>query len=161
MHTFLIILIIVLSLVALIITIFNMPGVWLVYLGYIIWAFYTDFTDVSVSMLFIMFAVSLFVSIIDNLTALLGVKKYGASKIAIFASVVGAFLGLIISGPVGMIFFSLIATVLAELIFSKKDINKALKSGLGVVVGLVAGIAIKFVAVAGMVVYLFSHVFVG
>lgn len=78
----------------------------------------------------------------DNVATMLGAKKFGSSKCAIWSAVLGLFIGTFFF-PWGLVIGPFLGALLAELIIHNKDADAALKSGLGAVLGCMAGILAK------------------
>jgi uncharacterized protein YqgC (DUF456 family) len=93
------------------------------------------------------------VTVLDFLVPMMGAKKYGASRTAIWISVVGMVVGLIMFPPFGMLIGAFLGAFLGELMAGKGS-SEALRPAWGVFVGTVVGTGLKF-AVCGVLAYYF------
>lgn len=119
-----------------------LPSVALVWAGVAIFHF---FIDPQVLGWFTWGTLLFFTALIlvaDQLSNILVVKRYGASKLSIFASVVGAFVGLFVFPPFGIVIVPFFLVLLLELLQSRST-NEALRSAFGTIVAFVGGIFAK------------------
>lgn len=93
------------------------------------------------------------VTLLDFMTPIWGTKKFGGTKRGTWGATIGLVLGLFFFPPIGIIIGPFIGAVVGELTHSE-DFKKALKSGLGSLLGFVIGTGLKFV-VSGFLVYFF------
>ncbi len=125
-----------------------LPGVPVVFLGLVLGAWAGDFQRVSWLGLGGGFLLLLLSFGVDWAATMLGVKKLGASKLAVFGAFVGGIVGLFFN-VVGVLIGPFIGAVIGELI-SARDIVQAGKVGLGTFLGMVIGAALKIGLVVGM-----------
>ncbi len=92
------------------------------------------------------------VTLIDYLTPILGTKKFGGTRRGTWGATIGLIVGLFF-GPVGIILGPFVGAVAGEMTQSD-DFNKALKSGLGSLIGILIGTGLKFI-VSGFLVFYF------
>lgn len=91
--------------------------------------------------------------VVDTLTTMMGARKYGSSKAAMWATIPGVIIGAFFF-PLGVIIGPFLAAVAAEIIFARKDWKESANSGLGATLGFVAGVVAKLiVAIIMLVVY--------
>ncbi|MHC4134928.1 MAG: DUF456 domain-containing protein [Planctomycetota bacterium] len=93
------------------------------------------------------------VTVLDFLVPIVGAKRYGASRTAIWLSVVGMLVGLVMFPPFGMLVGAFIGAFLGELMTGKGS-SAALGPAWGVFVGTVVGTGLKL-AVCGVIAYYF------
>lgn len=93
------------------------------------------------------------VTIIDYLTPIWGAKRFGGTKRGTWGATIGLFAGLLFFPPLGIILGPFVGAVVGELTLSD-DFNKALKSGMGSLLGFLIGTGLKF-AVSGFLIYHF------
>jgi len=82
------------------------------------------------------------VTILDLVVPAWGAKRYGASRTAIVLSVVGLLVGLVVFPPFGFLIGAWLGALIGELL-EGKSLRPALAASWGVLVGTVAGIALK------------------
>lgn len=78
----------------------------------------------------------------DNVTTYLGCKKKGASRAAIWCSLLGLFLGAFFM-PFGLVLGPFIGAFAAEYIIAKQGLKGSANVGIGATLGLVAGMLVK------------------
>jgi uncharacterized protein YqgC (DUF456 family) len=93
------------------------------------------------------------VTVLDFLVPVVGAKKYGASRTAVWMSVVGMVVGLFMFPPFGMLVGAFLGAFLGELM-AGKDSSEALRPAWGVFVGTIVGTGLKL-AVCGVIAYYF------
>ena len=104
-----------------------LPGPPLSYLGLIL-LHITRFADFSSTILIILAAIAVVVTILDYIVPVWGTKKFGGSKYGTRGATVGLIIGLFL-GPLGIIIGPFIGAVVGELIF-KDDMKYATQSRL-------------------------------
>lgn len=145
------ILIILMSIFSLI-TVFGFPGPLAVALAALFYSIESGFNPISVTFVLVFILLGLFGLVIDNIFALIGAKKFGASRFGIL----GAFLGLFtifIIGPFGLFIGPPLFAFAFECIFNKKPVDLAIKAAVGVVVGALTGIIAKILLAIIMTVW--------
>lgn len=126
-------------------TFFGFPGVVLVYGSVFLYAWYTGFAVLSTQTLIIAGVIAFLTLFVDEIAAIFGAKKLGASKLGTFGAFVGAFLSFLITGPIGLLIGPFIGALLFELIARPRELKKALQAGLGSFVGYLIGIFLKLI----------------
>jgi len=135
-----------------------LPGAPLIWLGMLIYGIFVKFNNLS--WLFYAgqgLAVAL-VFLIDYLAGVWGVKRYGGSKAAVWGSVLGGLLGIILLGPFGLIFGPFAGAVAGEF-YRKSDLNKAFQVGIGTLIGFLGGTVLKLAVEALMIIWFFTEIF--
>ena len=127
-----------------------LPGPPLSYLG-LIMLHLTRFGQFSPTLLIVMAAITVIVSILDYIVPVWGTKKFGGSKYGTRGATVGLIIGLFL-GPLGIIVGPLIGAVVGELIF-KDDMKYAIRAGFGSLLGFLTGIGLKLAASFAMTFY--------
>lgn len=141
---------IIFSLLALL-TLTGFPGPFVIGLSVLGYGIYTNFSSISGNIATVFVILAILGIIIDNIFTLIGAKKFGASTYGIMGSMVGLLFVLIL-GPIGIFLGPFLGALIGELAFSKKDFNSASKASFGAVVGMLTGIATKFILSIGMVI---------
>lgn len=93
---------------------------------------------------------AIFGTLVDNLTTAMGASKFGGSKQAIWASLIGLFIGAFLAFPYGIILGPFLAAIITELVLVRKNAKDSLKSGFGATLGLLAGVVAKVIVTAIM-----------
>ncbi|MGM7721111.1 DUF456 domain-containing protein [Metabacillus sp. Hm71] len=119
------------------------PSVVFIVAGFVLYGFLFDFSKLTITFWIIegMFVAILFAA--DYLTNLVGVKKFGGSKAAIWGSTIGLIIGPFVIPILGIILGPFIGAVIAELIVHKKDFSSSMKSGVGSLIGFISGVVAK------------------
>ena len=125
------------------------PGPPLAYAALLLLSIARKWQAVSPTVLIVLGAAAVVVTVIENLMPIITSKWKGASKAGIWGSVIGMVVGLVFFPPFGVIIGTFAGAVLGELLFSKRP-EGALKAGWGVFLGTMIGIALKL-AVSGVI----------
>jgi uncharacterized protein len=141
-----------------------LPGSSLILIGIIIWGFVQK-SFAAITVPFIVTCIIFVSSIgIDFLAGYIGAKKAGASKwgqIGAFVGLIVGFFGLLpalpFGGPLlGMLLGPLLGAIIGEYLYCK-NLQTAVKAGIGIVVGSLIGNLIQgLLALAAVVVFVFS-----
>ena len=118
-----------------------LPGVAFIYLGVVAIAWADDFTRIGPLMLFVMLGVTIVAMVADYLAALLGARKAGASAWGVFGAGVGALAGLFLGLP-GVILGPAVGALAFEYV-RNPDAKKAMRAGVGGLVGFILGVVAK------------------
>ena len=125
-----------------IITIFGFPGPLAIALATLIYSFENGFNPISGKVTVLFIVLGLFGLVIDNVFALIGARKFGASKMGIIGAIVGL-LAIFIIGPFGIFIGPPIGAFSFAILFDKKPMALAAKAAFGVIVGALTGIIAK------------------
>ena len=151
MSTLVLILVILLMLTGLIGTIVPfIPGIPLIYLGYVLYGFKSGWIHYSTQTMVIWGLITLFSVFLDYYSGALGAKKYGASRIGIWGSILGAIFGIIFLGFPGIIFGPFLGAIIGEFLAGKNS-RQALRAGWGSFIGFLAGSFFKIVLAITMI----------
>jgi uncharacterized protein YqgC (DUF456 family) len=147
-----------LSIAGVILTVLTLPGIWLVYIAVFILAWMGSFEIITPLILVILFVLSVFSTIADNLVMAMGAKKLGGSNWGMLGAILGGIVGLMVGNIPGMFLGPIVGATLFELIFANKDFKSSFKAGIGSFFGLFLGIVLKVGFTIGMIVYVLSLV---
>ena len=120
-----------------------LPGVAIIYLGILIVAWADGFTRIGPVMLFVMLGLMLVALVADNVAALFGARRAGASAWGVFGAGVGALAGLVFGLP-GVVLGPAVGALAFEY-FRNPDAKKALRAGAGGFLGFLLGVIAKAV----------------
>lgn len=132
------------------------PGIPVIFVAIAAYGWYEGFQVVTPKYLVIMGGLAVLSLFIDYLTIYWGAKYFQSSKMGMYGAVLGGLAGLFIIPPLGLLVCPWVGAIAGELI-QGNDWNKALRSGMGAVIGLFSGIAFKIILGTGM---LLSFLFV-
>ncbi len=134
-----------------------LPGAPLLVVGMVAYGLVEGFTHLTWQFFLGQFILMSFVFGIDYLANIWGVKKYGGSRTAVWGSVLGALVGLVLLGPLGIILGPFIGAVAGELL-AKQDINQAVRAGIGTLLGFLGGALVKLMIQTIMIVWFFTAI---
>lgn len=129
-----------------------LPGLPLSYVG-LLFLHFTDRFEFSSSILFILLALVILVTILDYIIPMLGSKYLGASKCGTRGSFIGTILGFFFL-PWGLIVGPFLGAFIGEK-WAKKDTGQAVKSGIGSVIGFLLGTVFKCI-LCGYMIWIFA-----
>jgi uncharacterized protein YqgC (DUF456 family) len=126
-----------------------LPGAVFVFGGIALAAWIEDFTRISGWAVAVAAVLTVLAVAADYVSALLGAKKAGASRLAILGAALGTFAG-IFTGFVGLLFMPLVGAAIGEYI-ADRNLERAGKVGVATWIGLLLGTAVKVALVFTMV----------
>lgn len=136
-----------------------LPGIPLIFLAIAGYGWYEGFKAITVEYLLVMAGLTVLSVIVDYISSVLGARYFGSSKKGIWGALLGTFIGIFLFPPVGILLGPWLGAVIGEY-FEQCDINKAMKVGIGTVVGLFSGMVFKImvglVMTASFLVMLFN-----
>ncbi len=127
------------------------PGPPISFLALIILSFARNWEPFSSTFLLMMAGFMVLVTVLDYLAPAVGARKYGASRLGVWFSIVGIVIGLLFFPPWGMFTGALVGALVGELLVGKEG-KEVLRAGWGIVVGNIAGIGLKL-AFSGIVLF--------
>ncbi len=129
------------------------PSVVFIALGIAIYGFAYGFD--SFSILFWSIQILFFILLLaaDYLTNLFGIKKFGGSKAAIWGSTIGLLIGPFVIPVAGIIIGPFAGAIIGELIVHKTEFKKAVKIGIGSLLGFLSGVITKGIIQSIMIGY--------
>jgi len=143
---------------------FGLPGTIIIFASVLIYAVATDFLGgVGVVLVVILGLLTLISETADNWLTALGARQYGASRAAMWLSLLGGLTGAIliggplafVLGPFGPIAGGFAGAFLVVVLYEYsqgKEPRAALRAGWGTFVGRLAGIVLKVVIAVTMIV---------
>jgi hypothetical protein len=141
-----------LSLAGIGITFLSFPGIVLIFISVLLYGWYTNFTEPTVNTIVIVGLITLMSFWIDNLAALFGAKKFGASKLGMLGAFLGGLFGFLVIGPPGFVIGPLLGAVIGELIVNK-ELKTALRTGFGTFIGYLFGMFLKLIVTVIMFIW--------
>ncbi|AFV01749.1 hypothetical protein UNSWDHB_2845 [Dehalobacter sp. UNSWDHB] len=135
-----------------------LPGVILIYAGMLAYGFMTGFATLNAYFFILQALVVILLFFVDYFASAIGTKRFGGSKQAAWGAVIGTILGLIVLGPLGIILGPFLGAIAAELIRGT-ELKKTIQIGLGTLLGVLGGTAVKIGAEIIMIVYFFVRIY--
>ncbi|WP_110927396.1 DUF456 domain-containing protein [Bacillus massiliglaciei] len=135
------------------------PSVLFIFIGIILYGFFYSFEPFNWFFwtVQILFVILLFAA--DYVANLMGIKRYGGSKAAIWGSTIGIVAGPFVIPFLGILIGPFIGAILAELLVHRKDLRTAARVGFGSVIGFVSSVLTKGIIQLLMVAYFLYAVF--
>lgn len=135
-----------------------LPGQPLSYAGLFLYAWHTNYEKITPTVLVVFGVLTALTMLFDFLAPALGAKGYKASRFGVIGSMLGAFAGVFVLGPLGIILGPFIGGFVGELI-STKNYDHAFRAAWGSFVGFALGSLFKIAVVTGMFVYFIYSLF--
>jgi uncharacterized protein YqgC (DUF456 family) len=126
-----------------------LPGTVLILGGIVVGAWIDGFNRVGWFAVASVAVLAVLALLLDNVSALLGAKRAGASRLAVIGAAVGTVAG-IFMGLIGVLFMPLVGAAIGEFI-AQKDHGRAVRVGVSTWLGLLAGLLAKVVLAFTMV----------
>jgi len=120
-----------------------LPGTAFVLAGIVLGAWIDDFTRVGWFTVAVVAVLAVIAWAMDYVAAVLGAKRVGASKQAIWGAAIGTVAG-VFTGFIGVLFLPLVGAAAGEFL-ARKEHGRALHVGVATWLGLMAGMLAKFV----------------
>ena len=118
-----------------------LPGVPLVFVGLLMAAWIGDFQKIGWPTLTVLAVLTALAVAADLIATLLGAKRAGASKYALFGAAIGSIIGLFF-GLIGILVLPFLGAVVGELI-ARQRLNQAARVGLATWLGMLIGALAK------------------
>lgn len=120
-----------------------LPGTIFVLAGIVLGAWIDDFTRVGWVAVIAVAVLAVLAWLMDYVAALLGARRAGASREALWGAAIGTVAG-IFMGLVGVLFMPLVGAFIGEYI-ARRSHGQAVRVGIATWLGLLAGMLAKFV----------------
>lgn len=127
------------------------PGVPLVFVAIAAYGWYEGFEEITPNYLVILAGVAVLSLFVDYVSTYLGAKYFDSSRLGLYGAVIGSVAGIFIFPPLGLLILPWLGAIVGELL-QGNDWPKAMRSGMGAVIGLFSGIAFKVALATGMLV---------
>jgi len=129
------------------------PGPPLSFFALIILSYAKNWEPFSTLFLIIMAGLTIVVTLLDYVVPAIGAKRYGASTLGVWGSIIGMLFGLFIFPPWGMLIGAIAGALAGELLSGKRG-KKVVRAGWGVLVGNILCIGLKL-AFSGAVLFFY------
>ncbi|NLL52177.1 MAG: DUF456 domain-containing protein [Peptococcaceae bacterium] len=158
MHVPALIIAIILFIIGLIGTVLPvLPGPILIFAGMLIYGLMTDFVSLNIFFFVLQGLILLLIFAVDYIASMLGTRHFGGTKQAGWGAIAGAIIGVIFLGPLGILIGPFLGAVLVELL-QKNSLSKACRAGLGTLLGILGGTAVKLGVEVLMIAYFLFQV---
>ena len=129
------------------------PGPPLGFLALIIVSWAKNWEPFSLTFFIIMGGLTILASISDYLIPAIGAKKYGASRLSVWVSIMGMVIGLFLFPPWGMLIGAFLGALAGELLAGQRG-KDLLRVGWGVFLGTMLSTGLKL-ALSGIMLFLY------
>ena len=140
----------------------GLPGPPLSWVGILLMYFFGGTNGagekLSLTLLLVLLAVTVVVTVLDYIVPAWFTKLTGGSKYASWGAIIGLFAGLIFPLPFGMIVTSLLGAFIAEFLLAGKGAGASIKSSFGAFLGFLSGTGIKLISSAVMLYYIIVYI---
>lgn len=126
-----------------------LPGVLLVFLSVAAYGWYEGFHVISAHYLIILAGLTLLSLLVHYLSAIWGARQYGSSKYGTWGAMIGLLAGMFILPPLGIFIGAFLGALIGEYM-SCNEWGKAVRAGLGTIIGLFSGMIFNFLLALGM-----------
>lgn len=119
------------------------PSVLFILGGFIVYGLFFSFSELPwwFWLIELLFVALLFVA--DTVANLVGVKKFGGSKAGMWGSTIGLLVGPFVIPFAGIIVGPFLGAIIGELLVDRTDFKKAVKVGVGSVIGFLTSVVTK------------------
>ncbi|NLD21902.1 MAG: DUF456 domain-containing protein [Bacteroidales bacterium] len=108
----------------------------------------------TTTLLFVMLALTIVVTVLDYVVPAYFTRKTGGSKAAAWGSIAGLFVGMFFFPPWGVIIGAFAGAFIAEIIIENKESKEALRAAWGAFLGFIFGTGLKLTCSAVMLYYI-------
>jgi uncharacterized protein YqgC (DUF456 family) len=135
-----------------------LPGPPLSFAALIILSLAKAWKPFSLTFILVMAGLTVLVTILDYVVPAAGARKYGASKLGVWGSLLGLIIGLFAFPPFGMLIGGMAGAVAGELLAGRKG-QEALRAGWGVFLGNILTIGFKMSLSAAILFFYVKAIF--
>ena len=96
--------------------------------------------------------------VLETISGAAGAKRFGSTRWGVIGALVGGVLGMFFM-PIGLLLGPLLGAIVCELAFAREQMAVAFRSGVGSLVGTIAGMGIKLIFGLVMILWFFLDVF--
>ena len=125
------------------------PGPLFILIGVLVWAVATQFAVIGVGRLVILITLALTTLLVNFVAGPIGARRSGGSRWSVVGAIIGGIVGLFF-GPFGLVLGPVVGAVAGEMLRAG-DVEGSLRTGVGALIGMVAGIAADFVISIAMI----------
>jgi uncharacterized protein YqgC (DUF456 family) len=134
------------------------PGPPLSFGGLWLYAWFTEYEKITPTVLIIFGILTALTFVTDIIAPALGARGYKASKYGVWGSMLGAFAGIFVLGPLGIIIGPFVGGFIGEMI-NARNLDNAVNVAWGSFIGFIIGSLFKLAVIIGMLVYFVYSLF--
>ncbi|GIW32037.1 MAG: hypothetical protein KatS3mg071_2211 [Meiothermus sp.] len=101
------------------------------------------FAEIGLPIWIVLALLTLLSSLVDNIAGAIGARRYGGSRQGVWGAFIGGLLGIFVLPPLGLFLMPFVGAYVGELVAGRST-QEALRGAWGAVVGLLGGLAGKF-----------------
>ncbi|MBF6594952.1 MAG: DUF456 family protein [Thermaceae bacterium] len=120
-----------------------LPATIIILAGALVHELLVGFSQIPQWLWVVLVLLTALVWVVDNTAGLIGAKRYGASREGVWGSFIGGMAGIFILPPLGVFIMPFVGAFAGELV-AGKTADAALRGAWGTVVGMLGGMAGKF-----------------
>lgn len=128
-----------------------LPGALAIYGAFFVYGWFFSFSEFGVWFWLIQTIIVVVLFVADYAVSAWGVKRFGGSRASVIGSTIGLIFGPFVIPAFGLVIGPFAGAVIGEMIIGTR-FDKALKVGLGSVVGLFSSVVVKFILQLAMIV---------
>jgi uncharacterized protein YqgC (DUF456 family) len=128
-----------------------LPGALAIYGAFFVYGLFFSFSEFGFWFWFIQTVIVIVLFVADYAVSAWGVKRFGGSRASVIGSTIGLIFGPFVIPALGLIIGPFVGAVIGEMIIGTRY-DKALKVGLGSVVGLFSSVVVKIILQLAMIV---------
>lgn len=127
------------------------PGPPVSFLALIILSLAKNWQPFGPAFLMIMGGLAVLVTILDYVVPVVGAKKYGASRLGVWCSIIGMLIGVFLFPPFGVFIGGFVGAMVGELLAGKEG-RQSLRAAWGAFVGNLVNVGLKL-AYCGVIIF--------
>ena len=118
------------------------PATWVILGAALLHGLLTGFAEATVGLWVGLGLLGLAALLLDNLAAMAGAARFGASRWGIWGAVIGSLLGLVVWPPFGLLLLPLLGALVGELL-AGRTLAPALRATWGTLLGMLGGVFVR------------------
>lgn len=128
-----------------------LPGALFIWVGAAIYHFLIDSTQLSWFTWGSFILLTALMLVADQLANVYAVKRYGGSRLSVFASLIGVPIGLFFFPPLGFVLVPFFLVFVVELFFQNRSPDKALRAAVGTLIAFAGSMFAKALMQVAMI----------
>ncbi len=118
------------------------PSTWVILGAALLHGLLTGFAEATAGLWVGLGLLGLAALLLDNLAAMVGAARFGASRWGIWGAVAGSLLGLVVLPPLGLLVLPLVGALVGELL-AGRSLAPALRATWGTLLGMLGGVFVR------------------